>query len=99
MSRDVLGPLVREAAARILSGPLLVAQLREDPLILGWLAYEEEPQALIYGYTRKTFRRLGVFDSLFRSFHPEDSALPCRYASRCFPMLRYRYRLEFVPSR
>lgn len=86
-------------AEHIASGPVVVAHLAEEPwLILGWLAYEPQPAALVYAYTRFSFRRQGVFDLLMRWLNPcPEAPFPCRYSGRCLPALRDRYNLTFEP--
>lgn len=97
IANDTYFAFMRPEAERIASGPVLIAHAPHDQwLILGWLGYEAEPLALSYAYTRFSFRRMGVFDSLLRSL-PATEHLPCRHVGRPFAALRARYGFTYQP--
>lgn len=100
MTNDVYYAGLVPEAERLARGAVIVAHVPGDPwLIMGWLAYEPwPPHGLLYAYTKFSFRRMGVFDSLMRRINPASSAMVCRRVGRCFPMLRDRYSLTFDPG-
>lgn len=102
MINDVYYPNQTETIERTLdkAQTLTISNPQDNSHIYGYIVFESTPKALIlhYAYTKRTYRRFGLFKNALKSILSKDKRIIiATHANDNFDMLQPKYGLIYNP--